>query len=72
MENMILIMVDECGDEIEIARYTLTLDLDVDELDIWQERKITQAQKRFPEAQGFYWEDRRNWDHLIAQAMHWA
>lgn len=63
--NMVLIMVDECGDEVEIDRYTLTLDLDEDELEIWKERKIAQAMDRYPEAQGFYFEDRRRWGSMI-------
>lgn len=68
--NMILIMVDECGDEVEIDRYTLHLELDEDELDIWKERKIDAAYDRFPEARGFYWEDRRGWQRMIASMMH--
>ena len=70
-ENMILMMVDECGDEIEVDRYGLQLDLDEDELDVWKDRKVRQAYERYPEARGFYWEDRRNWDMLIAGMLHW-
>lgn len=66
MENMILIMVDECGDEIEVARYTLSNLLDEDEIEIWQNRKIEKASEEFPEAHGFYFEDRRDWGHQIA------
>ena len=33
-DSMILIMVDKCGDEIEIASYSLQLSLDKDELEI--------------------------------------
>ena len=65
MENMILVMVDECGDEIEVERFSLQMDLDEDELEIWQDRKIAKAGKRFPEAQGFYFEDRREWGRAI-------
>lgn len=65
--NMILIMVDECGDEIEVKRYTVSTEgefvMDEDELEIWQERKIAKAAEEYPEARGFYFEDRRNWGH---------
>lgn len=65
--NMILIMIDELGDEIELEQYSLSLDLDDDELEVWQERKRAKARERFPEAQGFYFEDRRHWNRLILQ-----
>ena len=70
MDNFILIMVDECGDEVEVERYNLRLDLDEDELEIWQGRKILQARERWPEAQGFYFEDRRGWNSLINSMIH--
>jgi hypothetical protein len=66
MENMILIMVDECGDEVEVARYTLSGLLDEDEIVIWQNRKIEKASEEYPEARGFYFEDRRDWNRRIA------
>lgn len=70
MENiMILVMVDECGDECEVERYTMHLDLDEDEMDIWKARKIEKAQAEYPEARGFYFEDRRQWNRMIAQDM---
>lgn len=65
MDNLILVMIDECGDEVEVDRYTLHLDLDEDELEIWKDRKIAKAEERFPEARSFYWEDRRGWNSLI-------
>ena len=68
--NMILVMRDELGDEVVVERYTLRGLLDEDELELWQDRKIRQAEERFPEAQGFYWEDRRGWDSLINQMLH--
>lgn len=52
--NMILIIVDECGDEIEVARYNLTGLLDDDEVDTWKDKKIAQAVGEYPEAIGFY------------------
>lgn len=63
--NMVLIMVDECGDEVEVARYNLSGLLDEDEVDIWKDRKIAQVMDEYPEARGFYWEDRRQWNALI-------
>ena len=53
MDNMILVMVDECGDEVEIERFRLSGMIDGDELEIWQERKIRKAREEFPEAIGF-------------------
>ena len=67
--NMILVMVDECGEEAEIERFHLGLDLDEDELEIWQARKIDKARQIFPEARDFYFEDRRNWDVEIARQI---
>ena len=70
-DNMILIMVDECGEETELERFRLGLDLDEDELDIWKTRKLDRAREAFPEARGFFFEDRRGWDaeiaHMIAE-----
>lgn len=60
-ENMILVMVDECGDEVEVGRYTIGKDLDEDYLDLWKDRKISAAREEFPEARGFYFEDRTLW-----------
>lgn len=70
MANMILIMRDECGDEIEVDRFQLSMDLDEDELEIWKGRKIDKASERYPEAQGFYFEDRRNWNSMINAMIH--
>lgn len=71
MDNMILVMVDECGDEIEIERFRLSGMIDGDELELWQERKIRKAREEFPEAIGFYFEDRRHWDKLIRSMLDW-
>lgn len=68
--NMILVMIDECGEEREIAHYNLSLELDDDELDIWQSRKIDKAIEEYPEARGFYFEDRRQWGSMIARSLH--
>lgn len=67
--NMVLIMVDECGDEVEVARYTLRMDLDDDELEVWKERKLDKAYAEYPEAIDFYFEDRRNWEHEIMMSI---
>ena len=47
----------------------MRLDLDADELDIWEARKIEKARAEYPEARGFYFEDRRQWGRMIAQDM---
>jgi len=73
MDNMILIMVDECGDEVEIERCHVSTEgefkMDEDELEIWKERKIAKAAEEHPEAQSFYFEDRRGWGHRINSGL---
>ena len=64
-ENMVLIMVDECGDEIEVDRYKIGNDLDEDYIEMWQDKKIADARERYPEAQRFFFEDRRDWNRQI-------
>lgn len=66
MGDMILIMIDECGDEVEVERFTLRMDLDEDEIEVWKDRKIQKASERYPEARSFYFEDRRGWGRMIA------
>lgn len=65
MDNMILVMVDECGDEVEVDRYRIGNELDEDYLEVWKQMKIDKYKDRYPEARGFYFEDRRNWMSLI-------
>ena len=65
MENMILIMIDECGDEVEVNRYRIGDELDDDYLKLWKQMKIDDARDKYPEARSFYFEDRRNWMSLI-------
>lgn len=69
MENMILIMVDELGDEVEVARFTVGDELDEDYIELWKDRKIAQGFKDYPEARDFYIEDRRSWNSVIHQMM---
>lgn len=68
-ENMVLIMVDELGDEVEVARYTIGNDLDEDYIELWQDKKIADAREEYPEAQRFYFEDRRDWNRQIYQMI---
>lgn len=65
MANMILVMVDECGDEVEVNRFTVGNELDEDYLQIWQSMKIERAREAYPEARSFYFEDRRGWNSMI-------
>ena len=67
-ENMILIMVDECGSEVEVKRYTIGDELDETYIELWKSEKITDARELYPEARYFYFEDRRKWNSSI-QAM---
>ena len=68
-DNMVLIMVDELGDEVEVARYTIGNDLDEDYIELWQDKKISDAREQYPEAQRFYFEDRRDWNRQIYQMI---
>lgn len=70
MANMILVMVDECGDEVEIDCFNIGDDLDEDYIEIWKEMKIDKARQEFEEARGFYFEDRRNWNSMINAMIH--
>lgn len=60
-----LIMVDECGDEIEVGSFDLHLLTDEDEIRVWKDIKVTKYAEQYPEAQGFYWEDRSQWSSTI-------
>jgi len=60
---LVLIMVDECGDEVEVNRWHLSGLIDEDEVEIWKDRKVEKAYTEYPEARGFYWEDQRNWSY---------
>ncbi|MCI9128076.1 MAG: hypothetical protein HFG28_13095 [Eubacterium sp.] len=51
-----LIMIDECGDEVKVDSYKIGKDLDEDYIELWKYKKIEQAEERFPEARGFYFE----------------
>lgn len=68
-DNMVLIMVDELGDEVEVARYTIGDELDEDYIELWQDKKISDAREEYPEAQRFYFEDRRDWNRQIYQMI---
>lgn len=70
-DNFILVMVDECGDEIEVERFHMQLGLDEDELEIWKAMKLEKAYKQFPEARYFYFEDRRHWAAMIHSMIDW-
>lgn len=68
--NMVLIRIDECGDEVEVSRFTIGDDLDDDYIELWKDTKIEKAREQYPEAQGFYFEDRRAWNTMIARELH--
>lgn len=67
---MILIMVDECGDEVEVDRYNIGDDLDEDYIDMWKSMKIEKARERYPEARSFYFEDRGAMNRAVTMAVH--
>lgn len=60
-----LIMLDELGDEVEVASFDLHLITDGDELEVWKSIKVARYTELYPEAQGFYWEDRSQWNSII-------
>lgn len=62
---MVLIMVDECGDEVEVARFTIGNDLDEDYIELWKAMKIAKYAEQYEEARRFYFEDRRSWNSMI-------
>ena len=68
--DMRLIMVDECGSEIEVDHFNIGDDLDEDYLDIWKSLKIEQAKKRFPEARDFYFENRTAMNRAVMMSVH--
>ena len=70
MANMVLVMIDECGDEVEVDRYTIGNDLDEDYIEVWKSMKINKAREEYPEARNFYFEDRRNWNSMINAMIH--
>lgn len=67
---MVLIMVDECGDEIEVDRYNVGSDLDEYYMDLWKESKIDEVRERYPEARRFYFEDRGQWKSMINRMIY--
>lgn len=70
LNTIVLIVIDECGDEREVDRFRIADDLDEDYLEMWKSLKIEKARERYPEARGFYFEDRRLWKSSIQAAVH--
>ena len=67
---MILIMVDECGDEVEVDRYNIGDDLDADYLHMWKQMKIEKAYQQYPEARNFYFEDQSAIERAARISVH--
>ena len=70
MAEMILVMIDECGDEVEVERFNIGNDLDEDYIELWKSTKIDKAYERYPEARGFYFEDRSVMRRAVNAAVH--
>lgn len=68
-DNMILIMKNECGEEVQVAGFKVGYDLDEGYMELWKEQKIEEARREYPEAQGFYFEDRRDWARRINEIV---
>lgn len=69
MLDLRLVMIDELGDEMEIDSFLLPDGLDDFALDLWKTVKEEEARERFPEASGFYFENRSEWNRLINQMI---
>ena len=65
MFSVKMIMVDECGDEVVVDTFSINDELDEDYVEVWESMKIEKARQRYPEAQGFYFEDSRYLQRLI-------
>ena len=65
MFSVKMIMVDECGDEVVVDTFSINDELDEDYVEVWESMKIEKARQRYPEAQGFYFEDSRDLQRLI-------
>lgn len=59
--NLVLVGIDECGDEFYADWWSVCGDVDDDLMELWKDTKIAKAHERWPEARGFYFEDRREW-----------
>lgn len=51
-----LILIDECGDEIEAGRFLIPSEMDEDAVWFWQMQKKAELLERYTEARGAYWE----------------
>ena len=65
MFSVKMIMIDECGDEVVVDTFNINDELDEDYVEVWESMKIEKARQRYPEAQGFYFEDSRDLQRLI-------
>ena len=65
MFSVKMIMIDECGDEVVVDTFSINDELDEDYVEVWESMKIEKARQRYPEAQGFYFEDSRDLQRLI-------
>ena len=65
MFSVKMIMIDECGDEVVVDTFSINDELDEDYVEVWESMKIEKAKQRYPEAQGFYFEDSRDLQRLI-------
>ena len=65
MFSVKMIMIDECGDEVVVDTFSINDELDEDYVEVWESMKIEKAKQRYPEAQGFYFENSRDLQRLI-------
>lgn len=63
--KMVLIMVNECGEEVEVETFNLGDDLDEDYIELWKNMKRSYYEEQYPEARGFYFENRSKWNSAI-------
>lgn len=70
MKELALILVDECGDDMEYGRWEIPANLDDDLMELWKDKKVEKMFDEYPEASGWYWMDYSEIQHRAMMAVH--
>lgn len=72
MVTMKLFLVDECGDDVFCEEYRVHEQIadDDDLLYIWKCKQEAEWREEYPEATRFYWENMREFNRMVNQAVH--
>ena len=70
MKELALILVDECGDDMEYGRWEIPANLDDDLMELWKDKKVSKMFEDYPEASGWYWMDYNEIQHRAMMAVH--